>query len=136
MSRKFGPELIARIDEIKQDLLNGMTRKEIVSIYSKKFGVSDRTIDTYLKEAYSQINDLNEEQFNTNKQLLEAKVLRVFQGALAKEDYSSSLKALELIGKLQGTFSAEKIEQRVTTINKEIASKSTNDLIQLVKNKK
>lgn len=101
--RKAKPHHIvtARIKEVKEWLLLGYTRSEVLQL-SSKFKVSDRMVDEYIKQARDQIREVN--QFETKDMLdeLVASQRVLYRAAIATKDLKLARQLLMDMAKLRG----------------------------------
>lgn len=101
--RKAKPHHIvtARIKEVKEWLLLGYTRSEVLQL-SSKFKVSDRMVDEYIKQARDQIREVNQLETKDMLDELVASQRVLYRAAIATKDLKLARQILMDIAKLRG----------------------------------
>ena len=107
-------ELEYRIDQVEQLLLLGTQRKQAITLVAEKFDVSKRTALRYVNRVYDRWKASAEfEDGRTRQERREEQRLRlrkVLQKAWQENNFRTILRAEELLARIDGTFSADRVE--------------------------
>lgn len=88
----------------------------IVAVLSPKFGLSDRQLHRYVKRCYEEMAAEAEKERPLRKHQLRESLRAVVQKALASNQLSAAVAALDRLGKLDGLWEPTKIEATVRNV--------------------
>lgn len=97
-------ELINRVNEIKEQMLLGYTRYDVVRYGTEKWGVSERQIEDYMSKANAILDEINMLEAKDNLKLLTSNMWKIFRKALEEGDRRHASELLREIGKLRGLY--------------------------------
>lgn len=80
---------------------------------SKQFGVGLRQGQKYVERAFQRWSELEIEERSDRKTLMRRKILAVFQKCYLEKEWGQAIKALDLLGKLDGLFERSKPGEHV-----------------------
>ena len=123
-----------RISEIKELILTGHTRAEVIRVVT--FKACAKTIDNYLKVVYEQIEQECQENYEVAKRAWLAEVDRAADMAREAKDTKAYLQALELKAKAKGIFSPIVNINKIELDDKRAKEAPSGTLLGIVKNKK
>lgn len=109
MARKPPANIEARLQEVAKEIAKGSKRSAIITKYCKKFQVSERTVDTYIKKAQIIVADLAK-----TKQQAEKDAIYEYEKEEVKRNLLTRDEKREILAK---------IARGETTIVKTIATK-------------
>lgn len=99
-----------RVREVYKMLVKGHARGEIVQVLSKKWNVTDRTIDNYIQDAREQLKPIVEEERMVQLNIAVDRMTEVFKEALDSKDHRAAIQAQQELNKLFGLYAPTKQE--------------------------
>lgn len=104
-------EMTDRVLEVKELLLQGYVRHEIIQYGSEKWQVCDRQIEELMQRANQMLDEINMIDAKDNLKLLTGNMWKLFRKCLKENDKRLAAELLREIGKLRGLYN-----ERVTMV--------------------
>ena len=99
-----------RVTQVVKMLVEGAERRDIVLYASKNWGVSDRTVTSYIKSAREIITDSSRTETDYWRGVLLQRHNRVFNKAYKDGNYQAATAANREVSKIVGAYAPEKVE--------------------------
>lgn len=106
-------EIKNRVEQIKDLLLNGKTRADILKKYTGRGGVSERHVDNYIAKAKQQIRESAQTTFSDSRALMIRNLWDCYHNARAQNQWASVASFTQQLSKLYG-LDIVKIEHQIT----------------------
>jgi len=103
-------EIIRRVSKIVELLLDGFSRADILQNAAKKWGVVERTIDTYIASANARIKKQAEETENEIFNVVRLRLENLYKKAIAANDRHLARLLLRDMTKLYGLDKSDRFK--------------------------
>ena len=113
MSRSTSYEKQQRVEAVVAWLSEGKTRREIVELCSRDWEVKARQADNYIGHAVSLLRSAGRSDLLRHRGEARARLLRVWNEAMEKKNFTAALRAEAMLAKLMGTDDFARAEKKM-----------------------
>lgn len=105
-------QMSLRLQQVATWMLEGHRTKDVMKLGADKWGVSERTVERYVKDAKDQIEAMAATEFKSATTLALYRLMELYHAAIEDGDYKTALDVVKTQNRMLGLNAPDRIEAK------------------------